>query len=179
MKLSSLACAMVAILACAACSPQGAPPAAPADDASAAMPAPAGTSASASHGAASPGAAQVYLFDLLKRPDFASALDDLAGARALPAWVRGGGTATPARTVQVEGRPMLLASACKPHDCPGERVALLYDAAGHAMWGLYAQRPADLSPPVDPDDDSHDTLTWLGHPDPQRQQLLHDALYPR
>jgi hypothetical protein len=108
-----------------------------------------------------------------------TALDALPGARGLPSWVRKGGTATPVQTVQVDGKPMLMATACKPHDCPTERVALLYDAQDHAMWGLFAQRPEDLSPAVDPDDSSQDQLTWLGAPDQARRELLHDAMYAR
>lgn len=121
----------------------------------------------------------IYLFDLLQRQDFTKTLDALPGARALPAWVRQGGTATPVQTVQLDGRDMLLATACKPHDCPTERVALLYDAQGHAMWGLFAQRPENLPPAVDPADGSQDRLTWLGEPIPDRRKLLRDALYAR
>lgn len=185
MRFSVLACALTATLACAACS-QGPPtPVAPASSSSASsasVPAtPAGAATTAGNAtanvAAKPAAAPVYLFDLLQRPDFAKALDALRGAQALPAWVRKGGTATPVRIVHVDGESMLLATACKPHDCPTERVALLYDARDHAMWGLFAQRPEDLSPAVDPDDSSQDQLSWLGGPDRQRQQLLHDALY--
>ena len=187
MRFSVLACALTATLACAACS-QGPPtPVAPASSSSASsasVPAtPAGAATTAGNAtanvAAKPAAAPVYLFDLLQRPDFTQALDALHGAQALPPWVRTGGTATPVQTVQVDGRPMLLATACKPHDCPTERVALLYDAQGRAMWGLFAQRPENLPPAVDPADSSQDRLTWLGGPDPRRRELLRAALYAR
>lgn len=183
MKPAMLACALTAALACAACSrqPEAAPPtassagapAAPTHAASAA--APAAPVAAVAKQASAP----IYLFDLLQRPDFAKALDALQGAQALPAWVRKGGTATPVQDVQVDGKPMLLASACKPHDCPTERVALLYDAQDHAMWGLFAQRPENLSPAVDPGDSAQDKLTWLGAPDKPRRALLRNALYAR
>ena len=188
MKFSALACALTATLACAACSQGQQTPAAPASSASspgkpATQAAPAGAAtapASTATTALAPSAAPpIYLFDLLQRPDFAKTLDALHDAQALPAWVRTGGTATPVQTVQVDGKAMLLATACKPHDCPTERVALLYDAQDHAMWGLLAQRPENLAPAVDPDDSSQDKLTWLGAPDKPRQQLLHDALYVR
>ncbi|GAB3784744.1 hypothetical protein GCM10028797_14070 [Dyella agri] len=126
-----------------------------------------------------PVAVPIYLFDLLQRPDFVQALGALPEAQALPAWVRTGGTATPVQTVQLDGKSMLLATACKPHDCPTERVALLYDAQGHAMWGLFAQRPENLPPAVDPADSSQDRLSWLGAPDPDRRKLLRAALYAR
>lgn len=183
MKFFMLACALTVPLACAACSRGAQEPAAPASSASSpgmqAPPAAAGTTADATAMAAKPAAPPVYLFDLLQRPDFMKTLDALHGARALPDWVRKGGTATPVQTVQVDGKPMQMATACKPHDCPTERVALLYDAQDHAMWGLFAQRPGNLAPAVDPDDSSQDKLTWLGDPDEPRQQLLHDALYMR
>ena len=180
MKLSVPACALAATLACAACSQGPQTPAAPAPSASspgkpATQAAPAGAATIARRDDAAP----TYLYDLLQRPDFTRTLDALPEAQALPAWVRKGGTATPARTVQVDGKAMLLATACKPHDCPTERVALLYDAQDHAMWGLFAQRPENLAPAVDPDDSSQDQLTWLGRPDAPRRQLLHDALYVR
>src|SRR6185312_12995859 len=146
MKFSMLACALTVPLACVACSQGSQAPAAPAgNDATTAV--------------ATPTAAPIYLYDLLQRPDFTKTLEALPDAQALPAWVRQGGTATPARTVQVDGKAMLLATACKPHDCPTERVALLYDAQDHAMWGLFAQRPENLTPAVDPDDSSQDKLT--------------------
>ncbi len=184
MKFSVLACALTATLACAACSQGPQTPAEPAPSASSsgtpATPAPpAGTATTAGNAAPTVAAPPVYLFDLLQRPDFKQTLDALQGVQALPAWVRTGGTATPAQTVQVDGKAMLLATACKPHDCPTERVAFLYDAQGHAIWGLFAQRPENLAPAVDPDDSSQDQLTWLGKPDQPRRQLLHDALYMR
>lgn len=186
MKLSLPACALTVTLACAACSPGPQAPAAPASPASspgrpATRAAPAGAATIADNGAATaiPGATPIYLYDLLQRPDFMQTLDALHDVQALPAWVHQGGTATPVQTVQVDGKAMLLATACKPHDCPTERVALLYDAQDHAMWGLFAQRPENLTPAVDPDDSSQDKLTWLGQPDKPRQLLLHNALYVR
>ena len=186
MRLSLLACTLMAALACAACSQGSQQPAAPAHAASSpgvpatqAPPAGAMTTADAALAGARPTAPSIYLFDLLQRPDFTKTLDALQGVQALPDWVRQGGTATPAQTVEVDGKSMVLATACKPHDCPTERVALLYDAQGHAMWGLFTQRPEDLSPAVDPDDSSQDKLTWLGEPDQDRRRLLRDALYER
>lgn len=186
MKSSMPACALMLMLACAACSqgsqepgthaPSASSPGAPATQA---PPAAAKATADATATGAGSTAPQVYLFDLLQRPDFMKTLDALQGAQGLPDWVRKGGTATPVQVVQVDGKAMQLATACKPHDCPTERVALLYDAGDHAMWGLFAQRPEDMAPAVDPDDSSQDKLTWLGDPDKPRRQLLHDALYVR
>lgn len=185
MRLSTLACALMATLACAACSPDPQQPAASAPVASSsaapAMSVHPGDAAPTGVAtvAAKPATPPVYLFDLLKRPDFMKALDALHGEQALPAWVRQGGTATPVQTVQLGGKDMSLATACKPHDCPTERVALLYDAQGHAMWGLFAQRAENLPPAIDPGDSSQDKLTWLGEPGPTQRELLRNALYAR
>ncbi|MEW9572949.1 Ivy family c-type lysozyme inhibitor [Rhodanobacter sp. Si-c] len=180
MRFSMLGCALTATLVCAACSQGSQQPAAPAPSASSpGMPATPAPPAAAATMAARPAVAPVYLFDLLRRPDFVKTLDALHGVQVLPAWVRTGGTATPVQTMQVGGKSMLLVTACKPHDCPTERVALLYDAGDHAMWGLFAQRSGNLPPAVDPGDSSQDRLTWLGEPDPSRRELLRDALYAR
>lgn len=176
MKALPLAWVCTMALACGACSPDAQAPASTASSASVAD-RPAGVATAA--GAEVPDAAPVYLFDLVQRPGFAEALQALPGAEALPDWVRKGGTATPAQVVQVEGKAMLLATACRPHDCPSERVALLYDERDHAMWGLFAQRPGDVPATADLADDSHDRLRWLGAPDAQRKALLHEALYAR
>lgn len=159
---------MVAALALAACT------AAPVDTASSAPPV--ASIPAASRPAAAP---PTYLFDLMAQPPFAAALRALPQSAALPKWVWQGGTATPARTLQVDGTPMLLASACKPHACPLERIALLYDATHHAMSGLYATRPEAIAALADPDDDSRDALTWLGSPDAAQREVLHAALYSR
>src|SRR6185437_8661887 len=92
MKFSMLACALTATLACVACSQGPQTPAAPASSTS--SPGKPATQAT-------PTAVRIYLYDLLQRPDFTKTLDALPDAQTLPAWVRQGGTATPARTVQV------------------------------------------------------------------------------
>lgn len=183
MSLSMVVCAWAAMLACVACSQSPQQAAAPVPSASSAAPGDASAPAASAGGAATvpamPGVKPAYLFDLLQQPDFAKALDALHGAQSLPAWVRQGGTATPVRNIRVGGRSMSLATACKPHDCPTERVALLYDAQSHAMWGLFAQRAENLPPAVDPRDSSQDKLTWLGEPDAAQRGLLRNALYAR
>lgn len=179
MRLSVIVCAWTAMLACTACSQgpqQAAAPVSSAAPGAASAPA---ASPGAATAAAMPGVKPAYLFDLLQQADFAKALDALHGAQSLPAWVRQGGTATPVRNIRVGGRSMSLATACKPHDCPTERVALLYDPQSHAMWGLFAQRAENLPPAVDPRDSSQDKLAWLGEPDAAQRELLRNALYAR
>lgn len=119
----------------------------------------------------------VYLFELMARADYAAALRALPQSVTLPAWVWQGGTATPARRVQIEGVTLQLASACKPHAYPLERIALLYDGTRHAMCGLYVTRSDAVALRTGPDDDTHDALHWLGAPDAAQRKVLHEALY--
>jgi hypothetical protein len=140
--------------------------------------APAVASASSLHGVVSTGAGDApYFYDLLQRPDFASAFAALAGADQLPDWTHQGGTSTPAQRVELEGRSPLLATACKPHDCPSERILVLYDENTHAMGGLFARRKPGASNDVDSNDPVNDEWIWLGAPDEAAKKLLQQKLY--
>ncbi|WP_430389284.1 Ivy family c-type lysozyme inhibitor [Dyella sp. 20L07] len=120
-----------------------------------------------------------YFYDLLQHPDFASAFAALSGAEQLPPWTSQGGTSTPAQQVQLSGRTQLLATACKPHDCPSERILVLYDQSTHAMCGVFARRKAGASNDVDSNDPANDDLIWLGAPDDAAKHLLREKLYSR
>ena len=137
-------------------------------------PAPASSAASAASVAA-PAADGPYLFDLLQCSDYAAAFNALSGARELPEWTRQGGTSTPAQKVTVGGKSLLEAAGCKPHDCPTERIVLLYDEKTHAMWGVFARRQGEA--PTDVSDDSNDQLSWLGEPDDTLKDALKKKLY--
>lgn len=121
----------------------------------------------------------LYFDDLLKRPDFSKAFASLSGAAALPVWAREGGTASPVQTVQAEGKSMLLADACKPHDCPSERILVLYDEHSQAMWGVFVHHPEGLTPTANSDDHASDQLTWLGGPSDSVKHLLQEKLNSR
>lgn len=116
-----------------------------------------------------------YLFDLLQQPDFAAAFQSMSGAKELPEWTRQGGTSTPAQKVTVDGKTLQEASGCKPHDCPSERIVLLYDEKTHGMWGVFARRQGEA--PADVSDSSNDQLTWLGEPDDPLKDALKKKLY--
>ncbi|WP_114240089.1 Ivy family c-type lysozyme inhibitor [Dyella sp. C9] len=119
----------------------------------------------------------LYFTDLLQRPDFSSAFAALSGAEQLPSWTSQGGTSTPVERVQLSGRAQLLATACKPHDCPSERILLLYDEQTHAMAGLFARRKPGAREEVDSNDPANDDLIWLGAPDEPTRKLLQQSLY--
>jgi len=161
-------------LICAACSQQhdsNAPSTGnkPAPAATSPVPALATTSATPS--------GLTYLYDLMQRPDFSTAFAALSGADQLPAWAKQGGVATPAQQVQVDGHTLLLATACKPHDCPSERILILYDESTHAMSGLFARRKPNAADNADSNDPANDDLIWLGAPDEASKLLLQHKLY--
>jgi hypothetical protein len=161
-------------VACAACSQQheGNAPAtgsAPTAAKTSSAPALATTSATPS--------GLTYLYDLMQRPDFSTAFAALSGADQLPAWAKQGGVATPAQQVVVDGHTLLLATACKPHDCPSERILILYDESTHAMSGLFARRKPNATNNADSNDPANDDLIWLGAPDEAPKQLLQHKLY--
>lgn len=120
-----------------------------------------------------------YLYDLMQRADFSTAFAALSGADQLPAWASQGGVATPAEQVIVNGRTLLLAEACKPHDCPDERILILYDENTHAMSGLFARRKPNATNEADSNEPGSDDLLWLGAPDEASRQVLQGKLYPR
>ena len=125
--------------------------------------------------AAVPADAGPYLFDLLQQADFAAAFHALGGAKDLPEWTHQGGTSTPAQKVTAGGKTLLAVSGCKPHDCPSERIVLLYDEKTHAMWGVFARRQGEA--PADVSDGSNDQLSWLGEPDDALKDALKKKLY--
>ena len=163
------------VLACTACSQH------PEDKSSAAAAppaaAPASTSAPALATSASSPSGLTYLYDLMQRPDFSTAFAALYGGDQLPAWASQGGVATPAQQVSVNGHTQLLATACKPHDCPSERILILYDENTHAMSGLFARRKANALNDADSNDPANDDLLWLGKPDEPSKELLRRKLY--
>ncbi|MGO4700077.1 Ivy family c-type lysozyme inhibitor [Dyella sp. 2RAB6] len=135
------------------------------------------SSAASASSTTAPAADGPYLFDLLQRPDFAAAFQALGGAKDLPEWTQQGGTSTPAQKVAVDGKSLLAAGGCKPHDCPSERIVLLYDEKTHAMWGVFARRQGEA--PVDVSDGSNDQLSWLGEPsDATKDELKKKLYYP-
>lgn len=160
-------------LTCAACSQQhdgNAPSAsAPTTAATSSVPKLATTSSSPS--------GLTYLYDLMQRPDFSTAFAALSGADQLPPWAKQGGVATPAQQVLVNGHTLLLATACKPHDCPSERILILYDESTHAMSGLFARRKPHAVNNARSNDPANDDVIWLGSPDGASKALLQHKLY--
>jgi hypothetical protein len=163
--------ALSLLIACAACSQKQEQAEAPAPAKSAPSTAPVlATSNTTASGL-------TYFSDLLQHQDFASAFEALSNADQLPPWTHQGGTSTPAQQVQINGRTQIVAEACKPHDCPNERILVLYDENTHAMSGLFARRKAGASNEVDSNDPANDDFIWLGAPNEAAKALLKQKLY--
>lgn len=90
--------------------------------------------------------------DLATNKDSKAAFSKMVKGHKLPAWVSKGGTTTPAQTVKIGGTEYQVLSACKPHNCSAERVAVLWSEKNQTMSGLYATAN---------DKTDKESLTWL------------------
>ncbi len=70
----------------------------------------------------------------------------------LPARVMKGGTYTPAQTVTLGDETYQVMSACKPHDCGSQRIAVMWSEKSNQMTGLFST--------ID-EKTSQEKLTWL------------------
>lgn len=81
-----------------------------------------------------------------------AAFSQMVKGHPLPAWVKTGGTASPARTVKLGAETYQVLSVCKPHDCATERFAVLWSEKSRHMTGLFST--------VD-EKTAQEKLTWL------------------
>ncbi|EPF4178169.1 Ivy family C-type lysozyme inhibitor [Escherichia albertii] len=81
-----------------------------------------------------------------------AAFNQMVQGHKLPAWVMAGGTNTPAQTVKLGNESYQVMSACKPHDCGSQRIAVMWSEKSHQMAGLFST--------VD-ENTSQEKLTWL------------------
>lgn len=61
----------------------------------------------------------------------------------LPDWVIAGGTSTPAMKVTLDSKTYQVVSACKPHDCAAEQIAILYSLESKSMFGVFSKHSAE------------------------------------
>jgi hypothetical protein len=108
-------------------------------------------------------AAEPYLSDLLKQRPYRASWEALLRTEgALPDWVVRyrrtlNGVATPSRAVRLNGIDYRLASICKPHDCYGNELHVLFGPGGRGAWAMLKV---------------HGEKRWLGHPDEQIQAAI-------
>jgi Inhibitor of vertebrate lysozyme (Ivy) len=116
-------------------------------------------------------AADVYLFDVIKKPAYARSLKGLLqSTKDLPFWTpnllstRGDYVGTPVDYVTVGGVKYELFNACKPHQCDDSRVEVMFAPNGAQAWaGVYQ----DGKP-----------IIWLGAPSLSQQAAMQGALQP-
>lgn len=87
---------------------------------------------------------------IMQRPGFAQAFRAMAGAAALPAWVKPADDMQPSARIQMDGKAMWLSHACKVADCQGDQLLLLTEPAQHAMQGLLVEASGGAGASVRP-----------------------------
>lgn len=85
-------------------------------------------------------------------PVASEAFSKMAKGHALPKWVMGNSTGSPAQKLVFAGTDVYVMSACKPHDCPAEKIAIIYNAKEKVMYGVFATSDEKTST---------EKLTWL------------------
>ncbi|CBJ47587.1 putative inhibitor of lysozyme [Erwinia amylovora ATCC 49946] len=90
--------------------------------------------------------------DLATHNDTKAAFKKMVGKHPLPGWVTEGGTSSPNRQVDIDGKHFLVLNACKPHDCAAQNIAVLYSAEAKKMAGVFSTRD---------EKEFSQTLLWL------------------
>lgn len=86
--------------------------------------------------------------DVIKSPLFATIAADVE----LPEWIKQGGVESSIQQVNIKGETFYVMSACKPHDCPTEQIALLFNPKAEKLAALYKDYDVESNT---------ETLTWL------------------
>ncbi|HBC9089502.1 Ivy family C-type lysozyme inhibitor [Citrobacter koseri] len=81
-----------------------------------------------------------------------SVFHQMAKGHQLPIWVMVGGTNAPVQAVTLNNKIYQIISACKPHDCTSEQMAVIYSPDNNDMSGLYS---------VVDEKNGQQTLEWL------------------
>src|SRR5580765_5266472 len=93
---------------------------------------------------------QPYLFDLLKQKPYHAAWNAmLKGEKKVDPWIitfgkTYDGVSDQIKSVTVDGAADTLGWVCKPHDCGGNELYLLFAPGGTAAWGMLV---TDSGPP--------------------------------
>ena len=87
-------------------------------------------------------AAEPDLYDLLKQKPYRAAWDAmLKGEKKVDRWIvtfskTGDGVVDKVKTVAVDGQNDTLGWVCKPHDCGGNQLYVLFAPDASAAWGM-------------------------------------------
>ena len=98
---------------------------------------------------ATPAFAGPYLFELLEIKGYAKGFNAmLAHEKKLPAWVKDfaktmNGVAGPSEDIMVDGALDVFATVCKPHDCGGNTLYVIFANGGDPASGLLEETGGD------------------------------------
>ncbi len=76
------------------------------------------------------------LADLGKDQALTAAFDAMTKGHEVPAWLRDGAVTSPAQKVSFDGKDYLAMTACKPHDCAANQMAMLYAPTSGEAYGV-------------------------------------------
>lgn len=88
-----------------------------------------------------------------------AAFDEMRKGHPLPAWVTQDVAESPAQSIDFDGEPTYVMTACKPHDCGAHRIAVMYIPAKKVMYGVLLESHPKISARGILADT--ETLTWL------------------
>lgn len=116
-----------------------------------------------------------------KQPQFAKAVRDTLKDQDLPDWTQRLAVGFPAELVEIEGKTMVLTSACSPQGgCKDERLYLLYSPGEKTLTGFFF-----LAPNLEAPGDHRIAMSrWLGGIPPKArsdflmQRALEDTWSP-
>lgn len=84
---------------------------------------------------------EMTLSSLATDSETSKAFHKMSKDHNLPDWVMKGGTGTPAMKVTLDSKDYQVVSACKPHDCAAEQIAILYAPDSKSMSGVFSKQP--------------------------------------
>lgn len=96
--------------------------------------------------------AQPSLADLGSDSAMKAAYDAMTKGHEMPEWLTGNAVTSPGDEVSFGGKSYVAMSACKPHDCSAQAVAVLYDPQEKTMYGVLSSQE---------EDGTREALQWL------------------
>lgn len=108
-------------------------------------------------------AAEIYLFDLLRRSQYRRSYNAMLSlAPEAPKWIAYysktlNGPSQPAQDIKADGETYLLADVCKVHDCLDYKLQVVFAVDGRQAWGRIYE---------------NGSTTWIGHPSPALRKAV-------
>lgn len=96
--------------------------------------------------------------EIFSNHNASKAFNEMRKGCALPSWVTHDVAESPAETVLFGGETAYVMSACKPHNCGNQRIAVMYIPKENVMYGLLSVSYGLLSVSGKP---YRETLAWL------------------